>query len=135
MLSRRNMLSTVATGIATVGIGRGAQTKQDNEDRSGWIPQLNRTAKILADAESGDDRFSPEVVHRADFLPGVTMLLHRTETGCANARLQSVQTRLARQGILTSQPGRSEDESTWVLFACADRKAVETGLRATAIRV
>ena len=130
MLNRRQMLSHMAGGmvVGSVVFNRAVVPTRKAHDSSGWLPQLSKTAQTLVEAEAHEGRFAPDLIHRTDFMPRITLLTYHTHNEDAVVRLQRVQATFRRCGLAMSQPGLTKDGKAWVLFVCAESDDVARSL-------
>ncbi len=130
MLNRRQMLSHVAGGFVfgSVVFNRAVAPPRTAHDLRGWLPQLSKTAQTLVEAEAREGRFAPDLIHRTDFMPRVTLLTYHTHNQDAVVRLQAVQATFRHRGIAMSHPGLTKDGKAWVLFVCAESGDVARSL-------
>ena len=136
MLDRRQMLTHVAGGMLLGSAGiRAAQASSCHKDRSGWLPQLSKSAQTMVEAETRGSRFQPGLIHRTGFLPGITLLACKATRKEAEGKLRLVQSSLRRKGLETSTPGVSRDGKMWILFVCAESNEVNRALGSRAGRV
>jgi len=130
MLNRRQMLRHVAGGFVfgSVAFNRAVASTRPAHDVRDWLPQLSKTAQTLVEAETREGRFTPDLIHRTDFMPRVTLLTYHTHNEDAAVRLQTVQATFRHGGVAMSRPGLTKDGKAWVLFVCADSGDVASSL-------
>lgn len=128
MFSRRQVLSSFVASGAVVVTGVGARATASGAEYSPeiWLPQLSRTAEVMAEAESTSARYAGDAIQFADFLPGITVLAYQGEH--ASDKMACVVNRLERLGIPVAKPGLSSDGTTFIVFAARDSNTVRQGL-------
>jgi hypothetical protein len=130
MINRRQMIAGLAGGIAAGAAG--VATTDVAADRRGWIPQLTKTAEVLANAEAESDRFSNEKTHVRHFMDGISLIVFKTSGHGSRGRARQLTRQLRQAKIAYCRPAISWDATTVVMFACQDAERLSTVLRVRA---